>query len=194
MPRAHSEAEQGQIQATLLAEGRARFTEAGLLAVHVADLCQAAGIGKGTFYLFFPSKEALFFAIQEREEATHKAELMAALAVLAGRPAVAVVARYFTFQAEIWVRHPFLRWCADPGVRAALQGKLPAADLARHRAGDLAFVEGIARMWAAQGILPPETPPARLAALSATLMTMDADAETTRWIAHAFARHLVAPD
>ena len=73
MPRAYTEAEQAAIRARLLAEGERRFAEHGLHAVTIRALTQAAGIGKGSFYLFFDSKEALFFAIQEHLETLEEA-------------------------------------------------------------------------------------------------------------------------
>ena len=55
MPRAYTEAEQAAIRARLLAGGERRFAEHGLHAVTIRALTQAAGIGKGSFYLFFDS-------------------------------------------------------------------------------------------------------------------------------------------
>jgi AcrR family transcriptional regulator len=39
------------------------LTETGIRKTTVEELCAAAGISKGAFYLFFPSKEVLFFAV-----------------------------------------------------------------------------------------------------------------------------------
>lgn len=40
--------------------------ERGAAATTIADLTNAAGVAKGTFYLYFDSKEALFDAVQAR--------------------------------------------------------------------------------------------------------------------------------
>ncbi|MGH7637405.1 MAG: TetR/AcrR family transcriptional regulator, partial [Gemmatimonadaceae bacterium] len=42
---------------------RDHFTRHGLRGTSVGDLARAAGIAKGSFYLFFESKELLFFAV-----------------------------------------------------------------------------------------------------------------------------------
>ena len=48
------------IKERLLAAGRELFARYGLRKTTVEELARAAGIAKGTFYLFFPSKEALY--------------------------------------------------------------------------------------------------------------------------------------
>lgn len=49
----------------LLDAGARLFAERGVGEVSVADVCEAAGIGKGTFYRHFASKEALLAATVE---------------------------------------------------------------------------------------------------------------------------------
>lgn len=46
----------------LLAVARPAFAKQGYDGVSVGEICEAAGIAKGTFYRFFESKEALFVA------------------------------------------------------------------------------------------------------------------------------------
>jgi len=60
MPRAFTGAERAMIRERLLAAGRELFARYGLRKTTVEELARAAGIAKGTFYLFFPSKEALY--------------------------------------------------------------------------------------------------------------------------------------
>ncbi|MBC7221122.1 TetR/AcrR family transcriptional regulator [Candidatus Bipolaricaulota bacterium] len=60
MPRALTQAEREAIRARLLRAGRELFARYGLRKTTVEELAHAAGIAKGTFYLFFASKEALY--------------------------------------------------------------------------------------------------------------------------------------
>lgn len=60
MPRAFTDVERERIRERLLAAGRELFSRYGLRKTTVEELARAAGIAKGTFYLFFPSKEALY--------------------------------------------------------------------------------------------------------------------------------------
>jgi AcrR family transcriptional regulator len=53
-------------RADLLAAGARVFAERGIAAASVADLTAAAGVAKGTFYLYFDSKETLLGALQEQ--------------------------------------------------------------------------------------------------------------------------------
>ena len=52
----------GVVSDRLVAAAREAFTEHGYAGVNVADICNAAGIAKGSFYRYFDSKEAVFLA------------------------------------------------------------------------------------------------------------------------------------
>ena len=56
----------GQRRAELLGAGRALFLAKGVAATSLDDITQRAGVSKGLFYLYFPSKEALVLALQEQ--------------------------------------------------------------------------------------------------------------------------------
>jgi len=60
MPRPLTRTEREAIRARLLEAGRELFARHGLRKTTVEELARAAGIAKGTFYLFFRSKEALY--------------------------------------------------------------------------------------------------------------------------------------
>lgn len=50
----------------LLDAAQQLFLEKGFAATSIDDIASSADVAKGTFYLYFPSKEALLAAIQER--------------------------------------------------------------------------------------------------------------------------------
>lgn len=60
MTRPLTQAEREAFRARLLQAGRDLFARYGLKKTTVEEVARAAGIAKGTFYLFFPSKEALY--------------------------------------------------------------------------------------------------------------------------------------
>jgi AcrR family transcriptional regulator len=67
-----------QVSTRLLAAGRQAFSENGLYATRVEEITQLAGVAKGTFYLYFESKEHLIHAIadeavRELDEACRRA-------------------------------------------------------------------------------------------------------------------------
>jgi TetR/AcrR family transcriptional regulator, transcriptional repressor for nem operon len=68
-----------QRRADLLDAGLALFTERGIAHTTIAEIVQRAGVAQGTFYLHFPSKDALLFALQDRFEARIVARARAAI-------------------------------------------------------------------------------------------------------------------
>lgn len=68
MARAFNQQEKEQIKAALMEKGRHLFSTYGLRKTNIKDLTGAVGISQGAFYLFFASKEELFFDILEEEE------------------------------------------------------------------------------------------------------------------------------
>ena len=60
-----SEEEKANIRETLMEKGLQHFSAQGIGRARIEDICRDAGISKGSFYAFFSSKEALFFAIGE---------------------------------------------------------------------------------------------------------------------------------
>src|SRR6266702_1363228 len=55
-----------QRRAELLAAAQALFLAKGIAATSLDDITQRAGVSKGLFYLYFPSKEDLVLALQEQ--------------------------------------------------------------------------------------------------------------------------------
>jgi TetR/AcrR family transcriptional repressor of nem operon len=55
-----------QRRAELLAAGQALFLAKGIAGTSLDDITQRAGVSKGLFYLYFPSKEDLVLALREQ--------------------------------------------------------------------------------------------------------------------------------
>ncbi|MBU2550026.1 MAG: TetR/AcrR family transcriptional regulator [Proteobacteria bacterium] len=68
MTRKFQTSEKQSIQQALMDKGRQLFARNGLKRTSIAELTHAAGIGQGSFYLFYDSKEELYFDVLEREE------------------------------------------------------------------------------------------------------------------------------
>jgi AcrR family transcriptional regulator len=75
MPRAFTETEREAIRERLLLAARDLFGRRGIRATTVEQLARTAGISKGAFYQFYPSKEALFLALIEGVEAEIQARI-----------------------------------------------------------------------------------------------------------------------
>jgi AcrR family transcriptional regulator len=66
MPKAFSDEDKERIRGRLLEAGRKRFTRYGVKKTTIEELAGAAGIAKGSFYLFFDSKEDLYVELLAR--------------------------------------------------------------------------------------------------------------------------------
>lgn len=63
MAKAFTEEEKIKIREQLLKEGEEIFAKFGIKKTNIGDITEAVGIGKGSFYIFYDSKEALFMDI-----------------------------------------------------------------------------------------------------------------------------------
>jgi AcrR family transcriptional regulator len=68
MPKAWSEREKEFIKKTLLSEGKTLFEKYGLHKTTVDEIVNAAQISKGSFYIFYQSKEELYFDVLDSVE------------------------------------------------------------------------------------------------------------------------------
>jgi AcrR family transcriptional regulator len=74
VPRGFTEQEKINIHMRLIQAGREAFGRYGIKKTNVEELSEKAGISKGAFYGFFPSKEDLYFAvIRHYESGQHEA-------------------------------------------------------------------------------------------------------------------------
>jgi len=72
MPRPWSEKEKEIIRKTLLIEAKRLFEKYGLQKTTVDEIVRAANISKGSFYIFYQSKEELYFDVLEEVEREFK--------------------------------------------------------------------------------------------------------------------------
>ena len=63
MPSIFSKEDKERIRTQLLAEGREMMLERGITKMNIDELAESAGISKGTFYNFFPSKQDFILEI-----------------------------------------------------------------------------------------------------------------------------------
>lgn len=76
MPRSFSDSERTLIHQRLLDAGESCWGRYGIRRTNVEDLARMAGISKGTFYLFFETKELFFMAVLERMEQRIKERML----------------------------------------------------------------------------------------------------------------------
>jgi AcrR family transcriptional regulator len=157
MPKAFSRTERETIRRRLLDVGREHFSRFGLRKTNVAELCRAVGIAKGSFYLFFNSKEELFLAMFEEIETEIRSEMVAELEQLRDDPKA--MFRHFLSKAfQLLETHPVLRILADPEESQPLFRKIPEAKLHANQEDDDVFFSHLISNWQREGFLGPGDP------------------------------------
>lgn len=86
MTKAWNDEEKAQIKETLRAEGGKLFGKFGLRKTTVDDIVRAAGISKGAFYAFYPSKEMLYFDITTAIQLENRKKFYDYISVRKGSP------------------------------------------------------------------------------------------------------------
>lgn len=86
MPKSFTEAEKAYIRERLLREAEACLGVYGIRRTTVDEIVRRAGIPKGTFYLFYESKEALIFDVVLKLNTEVQAKLFAQIAGMMRKP------------------------------------------------------------------------------------------------------------
>ncbi|MFD0714794.1 TetR/AcrR family transcriptional regulator [Paenibacillus sp. GCM10027626] len=138
MPK-FTETEKQRIEAKLLEAAKERFITLGLKKTSVEELTRSAGIAQGSFYLFFNSKEELYFEIIQREEAVIRSKLNESF-LAAFRAGSAEAMKHFLRESlAVMEENPLIRQMYDEDLLAALFRKLPEEKLAQHFNQDVDF-------------------------------------------------------
>jgi AcrR family transcriptional regulator len=156
MPRGFSQDEKERIRDLLIEHGRALLGNYGARRTSVDELTAAAGISKGSFYTFFPSKEELFFTIFEQFEQSYRAELLQLAGRRGGTPHKRVAA--FLHQAvTMWRTNPlFTRFTQEEYQYVAR--KIAPERLEQHLRDDEQFAVRLLETWRRTGLAVTCTP------------------------------------
>ena len=138
MPKAFTEYEKEIIRKRLLEQGNKQFSTYGLKKTNIDELATAVGISKGAFYLFYPSKEALYLDIAEQAEQHFRREVLAAI----DRPGLSAHARLQSVLKEIFAllkTIPLFQYLSQ-GDYDLLFRRIPEAQLNQHLVNDRNFM------------------------------------------------------
>ncbi|ALS26403.1 TetR family transcriptional regulator [Paenibacillus sp. 32O-W] len=170
MPRKFDANEKSQIQQKLLDAGRSLFSRYGFKKTNVSELAKAAGIASGTFYLFYRSKEELFFDLVEEEEHNIRQIL---LRQLQSAPKSKQAFRSFFKEAfRLLTDNPILREVLLPEQLEAIIRKLPPDRLERNYAMDVQKLTPLIRQWQADGVLRTDADPELIVSMMRTLLLL----------------------
>ena len=135
MPRAFKPEERDMIRRDLMKAGKELFALYGIKRTNVDDITKAAGIAKGSFYLFCGSKEELFMDIMEDFETQNRETIVREFF---GTPAPprATMKRFLRYQMDMLAKEPIYRVIADKDEYTNLLRRLPPSRLEAHLKND----------------------------------------------------------
>lgn len=162
MPKHFTDTERAAIYEQLLKAGKQHWERYGIRRTSVDDLARAAGISKGTFYLFFKSKELFFMEVLEHSHAQIKGRLLDVLQHMQGTPKERFVVAVMTLYEEIKQNQWLMRLMSSDGEYAYLLRKLPKEAVEKHIVGDDKDTEQLLKMFGLAEKIDTETVSAAL--------------------------------
>lgn len=174
MPRGFNEREKQVIRARLVKQGGRLFASHGLKKTSVEELARAAGISKGAFYIFYPSKESLFMDVVEEVERDYRNQILASVDRPGRTPRRrlrAILEHAFT----LWRQYPALRVLTGSDVEVMFRS-VPPEQVDQHFASDQKFIADLVSRCREAG-MPLQASTDKIAALfyAIVLMTLHED-------------------
>ncbi|PZD95462.1 TetR/AcrR family transcriptional regulator [Paenibacillus sambharensis] len=166
--RKFDEREREIIAAKLISEGRRQFEALGLKKTSVADLTKAAGIAQGSFYLFYGSKEELYYDILLQEEHDIREQMLAPLRE--GRVSREAFKQLLQASIRLMEERPLLRQLYDEAVMEQLFRKLPEEKLSENFQNDADDLLPVLLRGKEQGWLTAEDPETVVSLLRAVVL------------------------
>ena len=150
MPAPFDDHERMAIRERLVLSAIDALGRGGLGAASVSELARQAGIAKGSFYAFYPSKEYLFMEALERMEERYRSLFMAA----PDFPGTAAekLAGMLLSALDMGENEPALRFI-DGSAAERLSRALPPERIAEHAAGDAQAAEALLGSWKDKGLV-----------------------------------------
>jgi len=157
MPKKFTDQERDWIRGKLLKEARDSFETMGLRKTSIEELTRAAGIAQGSFYMFFGSKEELYFElIQEEEKRIRKSILE--LFPPGETCSKEGMKRFLLHSFRMMEESPLLRQMMSQGEMEQLFRKLPPSLLEHNFTEDQDALRPVIAAWQLEGILADVAP------------------------------------
>jgi len=154
MPRAFTEQERERIKKRLIEAGKRAINRSGIKNLVVDDIAREAGISKGSFYSFFPSREEFILSVFEAWEAEHRSALIRQISEGGGSPRERLT-RFFLEAIGMLERESGLSRLGFKEIERLIE-TLPPERIAAHKANDEQVLETTFAEWAQRGFIDPE--------------------------------------
>jgi AcrR family transcriptional regulator len=200
MPRAFNESERGRIQARLIEAGKRAINRAGIKSLVVDEVARDAGISKGSFYSFYPSREDFILSVFEAWETQYRGELLRKISESSGS-ARERIAEFFNGAFEMMEKEPGLAGVGLKEIERLIE-VLPPERVAAHQANDDLVLAEAFSDWGKRGLVD-EGALAALPGIPAALFSIamhkgdfppGSYGPATRLIAEALAMRIAAPE
>jgi AcrR family transcriptional regulator len=153
MPRGFDPEEREHIRNRLFEIGERLFSSSPYTAVSIDSCVEEAGLSKGAFYSFFPSKEDFFFQLTQQVERREKAGISRRLSDRWELiPAPDLLNMFFTEQFDLLVRIPLFERALDPALLERIIRKIGAKRFAESMESDRDFWLGWAGRFEERGM------------------------------------------
>jgi AcrR family transcriptional regulator len=139
MPKAFTSSEKEIIQQRLLDQGFRLFSAYGLKKTNIEEIARAAGISKGAFYLFYTTKEELFFDVVEVAEKQFRVEVLAELELPGPTPRARLFAA-LKKAFSLWKMIPILQMFSRSDYDLLFQ-HIPHEKVVEHLNADQTFIK-----------------------------------------------------
>jgi len=163
MPKGFTEKEKQSIRKKLIETGREHFDRFGVRKTNVADLAREAGIAKGTFYLFFDSKEDLFLTINEEFDKQLQKE--AARRLEKSKNPKDTFKEFLLYVIDLFDTDPMLKLASDKEEFERLSHKIPADQFRLHQESTNEFFTNLIKKWQHEGLIRGHDPEVILGAV-----------------------------
>lgn len=150
MPKGFTQNEKEIIRGKLFEVGTQLFDRYGIQKTTVDDIVKGAGISKGSFYLFYPTKEELFFDILEKIERDYKQKLFGNI-FPEGKPHRDSMRNFLNGLFDLMESMPLFKRLNSAEIEYLMR-KLPEKKVAEHMNRDYSAFEDLYRQWHEKGV------------------------------------------
>lgn len=146
MPRAFNEQEAQVILSSLQSVAADLFARQGVSKTSIEDIIRPVRIAKGSFYKFYPSKEALFFELIEGVQNRVRQPLITTTPHQNKRGKKQFETLLLD-AVSIIKREPLLRFLGSSDELMQVARKVPLATLKQHQDDDRQFIADLVSLW-----------------------------------------------
>ncbi len=141
MPKIFDDEQREEVIQSILTIALEEFGKNGFKKTSISTITEKVGIASGTFYNFFSSKEALFFAIIGEFEKT-KFQLIDRIFTPDGNP-VEEFHLFLSIMYENVASDPIFEWMAKEDIYGSIMKKIPREELEEHMKHDIEAAEAV---------------------------------------------------